>query len=349
MKIYFLTKADSSIASSRTRAFQIAQQINTKNICTVTDLPNCTEFSNSSIGKKIKYSFLIFYTIVSSEKNSVFFLQRPIYDKYMFSAIVLGLLIRRPKCIFDFDDAIYIHSYYKVRLLIRISSAVIVGNHLLYDWAIKFKKECFLIPTSVNFGLYSRYIDAPKKQKEKLVIGWIGSGIPHYENLKLLSEPLKVLSKKYNFKLQLIGTQKYLPLINFWSQYKNYFEVEMIDNLDWNVEGIGLAYISNFDIGVMPLCDNKFNRGKSSYKAIEYMACGIPVVISPVGENRYLVSDGNNGFLAENLSEWIQKLKKLLESKELRISMGKRGQVTVRDDFSYEKNVEKIINIIESI
>jgi glycosyltransferase involved in cell wall biosynthesis len=118
-----------------------------------------------------------------------------------------------------------------------------------------------------------------------------------------------------------------------------------ISELGWSLE-TETELIHSLNIGIMPLPDTPFERGKCGYKLIQYMACGIPVVASPVGVNRHLVTNGENGFLASDLSEWSQYINKLSADPNLRRKMGQRGRVLIERDYNLEKWAPKIIQIL---
>lgn len=349
MKIYFFTKGNADVPSSRTRAFNVAHLLSLNSFDVETNLPNSLDFHKATFIKKVYLACKLFIILVSAKREDVFFLQRPIYNKYMFLVIMLTLPFKQTKVVFDFDDAIYVHSKFKTIVLIKLADAVIVGNRSLKSWVLNYSKNCHVIPTSIDYDLYSAAVTKFKNRNIKFTIGWLGDGSAHSENLKLLAVPLRELSTKYDIKLQLVGTKDYKPLKAFWSDNSHGYEIEMIDHLDWTENGIALKYVCNFDVGVMPLIDNSFNRGKCAYKALEYMACGVPVVLSPVGENNFLVDEGVNGYFATTDSDWIMKLEALILDTKQRNLIGISGQDTVRDKYSYNKNIAKIIRILKSI
>jgi glycosyltransferase involved in cell wall biosynthesis len=99
----------------------------------------------------------------------------------------------------------------------------------------------------------------------------------------------------------------------------------------------------------MPLIDTEWNRGKCAFKAVEYMACGVPAVISPVGENNYLVQDGVNGFLADSTEEWASKIERLYNDPGLLSGIGKKAQETIKERYSYESVVPFIVSVLNKL
>ena len=105
--------------------------------------------------------------------------------------------------------------------------------------------------------------------------------------------------------------------------------------------------LSQIDIGIMPLPDNEWAKGKCGFKGLQYMALEIPTIMSPVGVNTEIIEDGKNGFLASNKNEWISKLSALIESKELREELGRNGRKTIEDNYSVNAHKDFLISLIK--
>ena len=160
--------------------------------------------------------------------------------------------------------------------------------------------------------------------------------------LSLMKDPLRILSKKYDIKFSIVSS--------FSNKLNQAFVNEPYEvnfGLDkWVPIESMPGMISDFDIGVMPLTDTIYEKGKCAMKALEYMSMEIPVVASAVGENNYAVIDGYNGFLAKNTIDWVKNLEKLILDRNLRRIMGKNGRRFVEDNYSKRVITERIINII---
>ncbi|MBU4536523.1 glycosyltransferase, partial [Patescibacteria group bacterium] len=102
-----------------------------------------------------------------------------------------------------------------------------------------------------------------------------------------------------------------------------------------------------FDIGIMPLENSEWNKGKCAFKAVEYMACGVPVIISNVGENKFLIKNNVNGFLVENKYDWIKTVSYLILKDKERLEMGLKGRKTIEDRYSYRVNIPKLISFLK--
>jgi len=349
MTVHFFTKGNKNAGSSRQRAFFVAEKLNQRGIHTIVHKPPLIFVSQTlwPQKKRLIIDFLKIFTHI--KKDDVIYLQRAIYNKYFFILIVLYKIFFDRKIIFDFDDAIYLHSFLKTKTLVRLADVVIVGSHTLAIWAYKYNKKVEIIPTSVCFSQYERFTKNYTTENKVITIGWIGGAKDQFENLKILKAPLqKLVSKGLLVKFVLIGAQKFMPVYNLFSDIKG-LETSIIDTLRWDNPNAVPSYIQQFDIGVMPLTDDEWNRGKCAFKAIEYMACGVATICSAVGENNYLIQDGNNGLLVANTEEWFNKLRLLILNSDLRQKLGKNGQQSIKERYSYDVSIPRIINILNKI
>ncbi len=283
--------------------------------------------------------------ILTSKKGDIIFIQRGIqwrgfFDKVLFQLYLFTKRALKRKIIFHFDDAIYLYlPEYAARTMIEISDAVIVGSHHLRDYASKFSKNVFLIPTSIDTD---KWKPGPNQVRDKnsFCIGWCGTS-SNLEYLNLLREPLSVLGRKFNIELKIIGPE---------SEAENLPEFENIKVVyqPWNLNN-EIEAISKFDIGTMPLYDGEAERGKCGLKLLLYMSLGIPAIGSAVGENRYIIRDGENGFLASNEKEWVEKLEALITDKDLRERFSLEGRRTVLERYSLKDSAEKLAQIIRGL
>ena len=215
-----------------------------------------------------------------------------------------------------------------------MAALVIAGNEFLANYALNFNKNVIIIPSTIDTEKYT--IKEAKAEKE-IVIGWSGSfsTIEHFETAK---EALKAIKDRYNDKVvfEVIGDPNYrcdiLGIIGkAW---------------DANTEVEDLQY---FDIGIMPLPDNEWTKGKCGMKGLQYMAAGIPTIMSPVGVNSKIIEDGENGFLAATTEEWINKLSLLIDSAELRKKFASNGRKEVERKYSIDANKEKYIAAMQMV
>lgn len=349
MIIYFFTKGGRNVASSRQRAFLMAEKLNQMGIEAIVQQPYQLSISETSWPQKAKLIWQYVSALGRSKKGDALYFQRTIYNKYFLIVTVLyKLFFWNRKMIFDFDDAIYLNLFYKTKLLTKLADAVIVGSHALADWAKKYNSKVFLIPTCTSFAVNSKLNRFQKNinQKKQFTIGWVGDGPAHYQNLVIL-KPIfeELIRRSIDFRFILVGARGNPKIYSLFNKIKG-LNVKFIE---WSDPEATLKIIRQFDAGLMPLIDNEWNRGKCALKAIEYMACGTPAVVSPVGENRYLIKDGWNGFLAGSASEWVAKLIELSTNSRLARRITERARETVVKEYSFESNAPKLMDIINKL
>jgi len=129
---------------------------------------------------------------------------------------------------------------------------------------------------------------------------------------------------------------------------RNQLEWNSMTLVPWSEE-TEVAELKKLDVGIMPLSDGSFERGKCGYKIIQYMACGLPVIASPVGINRQLIEDGENGFLAETLEEWSVAISRLIESPSLRMRMGMAGLEKVKKRYCIQVTGPRLIELLKDV
>ena len=246
----------------------------------------------------------------------------------------------RKKIIFDFDDAIhygsenynnwffsnFIRCDWKIKLIIKYSNFVIAGNEELKKFAQKFNRNVKIIPTTIDIKKYKL---KNKKNNKSLVVGWSGSASTSKYIEKFLPILLK-LQRKKKFKILIIGSRLNINDSN-------------INCLSWSAKN-EIKYLQKIDIGLMPLPNNVWTRGKCGLKILQYLSIGIPSIVSNVGINSKIITNGKNGYLVNNNKEWEIYIKKLITNKRLIYTMGINGRRTVSKFFS---NIS-IINLLSS-
>ena len=253
---------------------------------------------------------------------------------------------RRVPIVFDFDDAIFVSyrspsngylSYLKfaskTKTICRLASHVMVGNPYLAEYARQVNNRVTVIPTTIDTEKY-RVPQRPEKTGPP-VIGWTGS-YSTVQHLDTLRGALKKLAERESFRLRVIGTPAYecAPID--------------VDAMQWRADS-ELEDLSAIDIGVMPLPDDRWSKGKCGLKALQFMALGIPTVCSPVGVNTDIIQDAENGFIAGTEDEWVEKLSSLLRSAELRQRLGQAGRATVEQKYSAITQTPRVYEIFKSV
>ncbi|HYG91053.1 MAG TPA: glycosyltransferase family 4 protein [Azospirillum sp.] len=244
------------------------------------------------------------------------------------------LLAMAPAYIVDFDDA-WFHHYDRHRFpavrtvlgekldrLMQNAALVTVGNTYLRERAeAAGARRILTLPTTVDPSRYP--ITKPPVGKPMPTIGWIGSPATA-AYLELVRAPLEAMVAAGSADVTLIGAGE-KAVVGLPAR-----------RLIWT-EDSEAAGILSFDIGIMPLADTVWERGKCGYKLIQYMACGRPVVASPVGANREIVEHGVNGFLADSPEDWRRALDRLCADPDLRRTMGTAGRAKVERLYARDK------------
>ena len=246
--------------------------------------------------------------------------------------------------IVDYDDAVF-HRYEfhrsslvrkllgkKIDSVMRYSLLVVAGNDYLAQRAQQAgAKQVEIIPSVVNVEQYP-----VKKTKPGLNIGWIGSPATA-SFLNALQSPLERMVRYSNVQLTLVGAGKIDPLPGVSKTL-----------LPWH-EATEIADLQTFDVGIMPLPDGPFERGKCGYKLIQYMASGLPVIASPIGVNQNIVDQGKNGYLASTDAEWIEALDQLKTHIEERQKMGLAGRKRAEESYNLRVTAPRLLEIFQNV
>lgn len=340
MRILFLVPYPTEGASNRVRVEQFIPYLNSKGIATKVR-PFVNKQFYKILYKKGVYLKKIFWFLICTANRKIDIFRAFFYDvvfihreTYPFFGPVIESMLHwmgKP-LVFDFDDAIFLpntskENRYIDRLknpdkiigIIKMSRLVIAGNLYLKNFASQYNGNVIVIPSSLDTDHYRPA--ERKKAKIGITIGWIGS-VTTQEFLADIEDALAVISARYKgIVIKIVGgefqSRKLTNIIN-----KKWSLADEVDD------------IQSFDIGIMPMPDNEWTRGKCGFKAILYMACGIPVVASSVGVNSEIVDDGVNGFLVKTRDEWVEKLSLLIDDYKLRETMGQKGRQKVLGEYS---------------
>jgi glycosyltransferase involved in cell wall biosynthesis len=247
--------------------------------------------------------------------------------------------------IVDYDDAqFHMYDHYssklvklfladKIDTIISNSILTIAGNQYIANRASKAgAKRIEIIPTVVDLNRYSLKRDVGRN--EPFNIGWIGSPITT-RYLKSMKPIFQELNQKYNCTFTMIGAGN----LNF--------EGVKLNIKEWK-ESSEVENLKDFNVGIMPLDNNIWERGKCGIKLIQYMACGLPVVGTPIGVNREIIKHGINGFQATSANEWIEYLSMLAENRDLRYVMGENGRKMVESNYCLGITAPKLCQLLNS-
>ncbi|MGV3722823.1 MAG: glycosyltransferase family 4 protein [Actinomycetota bacterium] len=248
--------------------------------------------------------------------------------------------------ILEFDDAIYLTDTSaanarwralkcaaKTDELCKISSRVVVGNEHLAQYARRFNNSVSVIPTTIDTDAYQARETYPDSQP--VTIGWSGSGTT-VAHLRTIDRVLQRVAAKESIRLHVLGTPSYA------------LEGVPTRALAWSPE-VELPELNRFDIGVMPLPDEEWARGKCALKALQYMALGIPTITAPVGVNAEIIQDGRNGLLASTEDEWVERIVALVRDVRMRERIGREGRETVVREYSAAVQAPRVYNLLEAV
>lgn len=254
--------------------------------------------------------------------------------------------ICKKKIIFDFDDAIWLPNtsqenklvarlkfHQKTNLICKWATKISAGNQYLVDYAKQFNQNVVLNPTTIDTENLHNADFFPNPKNNIFTIGWTGTHSTLFY-LDFLWEVLEELEQKYTFKMIVIANQK--PITTLKS----------LEFIEWN-KNTEIQDLLKIDVGLMPLTDDKWAKGKCGFKALQYMALGIPTIASPVGVNTAIIQNNKNGFLCTTQQEWKECLISFFENKINYHQIAKNTRQTIVDNFSVIANEENFKNLFE--
>jgi glycosyltransferase involved in cell wall biosynthesis len=345
-----LTQYGVLAASSRTRAFQYLPLLQQRGChCRVLTVLPDRAIGGSQVmvtrhgGRKLGYYLWAVWRTLScglrlwwlAPRFDLLFIQ-----KVILPAPIRLLLRRRAKpVLYDFDDAIFTTEVQQrhwlagwkqwrnsrgLPAMLRLAAAAVVENDYTGSYAARWT-AVVLITGPIDTD---RYRPAePRPGRDEIVLGWIGSAttVPY---LQLIAAPLRRLCARYpHTRVEIVGAAA-APLPG----------VPVVTR-PWGLAS-EVEALQGFDIGLMPLPDDPWTRGKGGYKLLQYMAVGLPVVASPVGVNTQIVAAGDSGYLAGTEAEWEEHLERLLLDPARRGRMGRRGRQIVEDRYSLRRSAD---------
>ena len=357
MRVFFVALTGPRFAASRTRVFDYLPFLKANGVqadvaVVLPDRISTWTYARRGFWRLIHYAWVWWrsfnvgvQTLRLAPRYHVVFVQRA-----FFSAPVPRLLrLFSRKVIFDFDDAIFtteapeedwmarLRTWHHSRSLagmLRASSRVIVENTYTASYAERFCPHVSIITGPIDTERYSP--GSAGEEDDRVVLGWIGSytSAPY---LELIREPLAELGARHrHIRLCLIG--------------EGGFDTDALPTewRPWSLE-TEVRDLGRVDIGLMPLPDDPWTRGKGGYKLLQYLSMGIPAVSSPVGINTEIIEDGVSGFCASSHDEWVFCLDRLIRDRALRVRMGGAGRARMEARYSLQRSSRRLLRILHSV
>ncbi|MCH7973268.1 MAG: glycosyltransferase family 4 protein [Bacteroidetes bacterium] len=350
MKILILPRYEPQGASSRYRFYQYIPYLNAqgwdvtvKPLLSNNYIRSLYDKTPLPVSEIIQGYIKRIIQILNKNNFDLIWLQQELFP--WIPSVFENILVRgNIKIVADYDDAFF-HRYdqnnsffirnllkNKIDSVMEYADMVLAGNNYLLERAKLTNRNVKLFPTVVDIN---KFKNSNPIKDDVFTIGWIGSpGTANY--LKIIEDALKEVSLDKDIRINLIGANK----IKINSVSINYIK--------WD-ENTEVEEISKFDVGIMPLPDNSWERGKCGFKLIQYLSCNLPVIGSPVGVNREIIINGVNGFQANSTDEWIKYIRLLKDDKELMLKMGKNGRRFVEEKYSLQRNVVKLIDYFNEL
>lgn len=344
MKILFLTKYSSLGSSSRYRVYQFLPYYKAAGLdCSVANFHTDT-YVRQFIGMQDwrPKARCLPYLTSRYLRRLLCLLQASRYDLVVVEREVFpflppsldSLLFQVAKAVVvEYDDATHIYHqrlldsallrsllHSKVPTLMARSAGVIVGNRYLAAYAQQYNPHVLLAPTAIDTARYRVKKAESFSPPGSACIGWIGTSLT-VSYLGEIADALRSLVGRYDIRLKVIGAPSFR------------MEGVSVVAIPWRLE-TEVEDLLSCDIGVMPLTDDAYSRGKCGAKLLQYMGVGIPSVASPVGVNQEIIQQGGNGFLAQTADEWGERLEQLITDVTLRRKLGCAAREKVERDYA---------------
>lgn len=328
MKVLIIALGDYSKASSRVRVYWIFKRLNLNNI-TIVICDSLMDFIRC---------------VLKLHVNDIVIFQK-VFSRWHYYLLIYSKLLGK-RTFFDIDDfpsRVQAKSTMNnFERFVRLVDGVSCGNKKLLELCSQFNHSCFVIPTCIDIERYSSR-ELSSKKNDGIVIGWVGNGSHYEEELIWFMKniAIKIIDRfpQVDLHFHLVGVKKCIQLFEVLTELNLLSKVELIEDLNWADTLQLSAIIRNFDIGIYPLMDNKFNLYKCGFKSLEYGICGIPTVASRIEGMENYIQNGETGFLCSNPNQWVEVLGNLIINESLRVSIGEQAEKYINNEFSIDRAV----------
>ena len=364
MKVIFITREGYQLSGARIRCYGFASML--KNHGLETEVLSFGDCFGAGYGEKellmplkdkLRFAYKAFKELIRQNRKTVFFIQR--FNYHAFSPWLASLL-KKNRVIFDMDDwdmrenPVYYFGFYPsskaeylTKMIAKHSNVCIAASRYLLDYLSRLNKNTHYIPTGVDMHRFNYRLNKPNNGN--IVFSWVGT-LYHkemFENINFIIQSFFRLCKKYaQIRLEIVGAGKYfsnlVKLLDTQPEAKNKIIIKQ-----WIEPDQMPAYLSGVDIGLLPLIQNsKFNLAKSPTKLFEYMAMAKPVVASSNGEVKNIITNGENGCLADSSEEFTVMMEQLIKDATLREVIGLNALYTVEKNYSLDVLGKKLFKIV---
>lgn len=275
--------------------------------------------------------------LIGSARAQITWLERQLLPGYL----TLERCLQQPM-VFDVDDAIWQARPFgaaSVAETARRAEVILAGNSYLADWFSQWSSQIRIIPTAVDSDRFQPVTTDQIRRKEKYVIGWTGMAV-NLKYLEAIERPLnRFLNEHRNTELLVVADKP--PVFREIDSERVRFQV-------WSEE-VEVSTVQEMSVGLMPLPDNSWTRGKCSFKMLQYMACGIPVIASPVGMNAEVLARGELGICAKQESDWYDGLRLCYANPDLAVRYGSCGRAVLETHYSRRVVSRQIAAILKEL
>lgn len=337
MTVTYFSKSSIIGPSSRYRVFQFLPHFHADGIdCTVVPLFDETYFRILGVRRlslrtllKVPYVFARFlhrlWTLFTLGRRDLIVIEGQLFP-YVPPVAERLLECCRYRVVVEMDDAIYLTRWHEKKMpaLLSMATGAIAGNERLASYAKQFSPRVCVVPTVVDTDRFvpgrQRSAISADHSSETITIVWMGLAY-NLKYLDVVAPALQALQSRYRVRLRVVCSQPpRMPGVD-------------IEFRPWDMRR-EVSDVQDASIGVMPLEDTEWARGKCGLKLLQYMAVGLPAVASPVGVNGDIIMNGENGFLASTEQDWYDRLEPLCRQPHLRSRIGQAGRRTVEERYS---------------
>lgn len=349
--VHFFTKGDINAGSTRYHAVFRAMELDKIGIKTrLIPPPFSLKFKNNTEKRIAQFNYV--FEMFRISRNDIIYLQRTLYNPFLIAIAFIQKIIFRKKIVFDCCDPLFLipNMRRKFMFLSRLSNGVVLVDSFARDYAKKYNPNVIIIPDSLPFSIVDNFQKHYTKTKDTPIIGWIGNGIDHFENLQIIAPALEKLAEEgVKFRFRLIGALKDKRVHDLFRPLGS--NVEIIDTIEWGKTEVAYREIQDFDIALVPSVDREWFRVKTFLKPIESMGIGVITVISNIGQTAKLVKNGVNGFLAENTTNsWASVLRKVLSLSTTELEeISSAGRRDIKKDRDMITHIKRLKIFLEDI